>query len=105
MLAIRRGVVEITSRYFGLPSPACTPLVGQQIGRTRMRLDSHGFKLCAATLPGDGWRSQHDAIKWTLHEDMRHAGNRVTAEVFGLFAPLLPQTAQDEVNALPIRKR
>eukprot|EP00973_Karenia_brevis_P000848 117165-Karenia_brevis.AAC.1 len=56
--------VETTCRYFGLPSHACAPLVGQAIGRTRTQLDRYGFKLCPATLPGDGWRDQHDCIKW-----------------------------------------
>eukprot|EP00973_Karenia_brevis_P027729 3822089-Karenia_brevis.AAC.1 len=97
--------MEITSRYFGLPSPACAALVGKMIGGTGMRLDAHGFKLCAATLPGDGWRTQHDTIKWALFEDMRFMATRVTTEVYGLFAPLLPQAARDELEAQPARKR
>eukprot|EP00973_Karenia_brevis_P013324 1809646-Karenia_brevis.AAC.1 len=45
--------LEIASRYFGLPSPACRALVGQRIGNTGQTLDRHGFRLCAASLPGD----------------------------------------------------
>eukprot|EP00973_Karenia_brevis_P003217 443639-Karenia_brevis.AAC.1 len=36
---------------------------------------------------------------------MRAMPRRVTSEVFGLFAPLLPQVARDEMDAQPIRKR
>eukprot|EP00973_Karenia_brevis_P058881 8198029-Karenia_brevis.AAC.1 len=97
--------MEITCRYFGLPSPACAQLVGQPIGRTRAALDKYGFRLCSATLPGDGWRSQHDAIKWTMYDDLRSIGTRVTPEVYGLFAPLLPQVARDEMETQPLRKR
>ena len=97
--------IEVTTRYFGLLSPACAALVGQPIGRSRSTLDEHGFRLCAATVPGDGWRRQHDTIKWALYEDMRLMNTRVTAEVFGLFAPLLPHAARDEIGAQPVRKR
>jgi hypothetical protein len=55
--------VEITARYFGMPSPACTAKVGQPIGATRDTLDAHGARLTAAALPGDGFRTQHDSIK------------------------------------------
>ena len=48
--------MEITCRNFGLPSPASAPLVGQGIGRTGQTIDAYGFRLCAASLPGDGWR-------------------------------------------------
>eukprot|EP00973_Karenia_brevis_P014275 1944250-Karenia_brevis.AAC.1 len=68
-------------------------------------LDAYGFRLCAASLPGDGWRHQHDTIKWTLYEDMRTMGTRVTPEVFGLFAPLLPQAVRNEMGTGPARKR
>ena len=56
--------LEIACRYFGLPSPACAPLAGARIATTRMQLDAYGFNLCAASLHGDGFRDQHDSIKW-----------------------------------------
>ena len=96
---------EITCRYFGLPSPACATLVGASIGGTRNRLDAYGFKLCAAALPGDGFRDQHDTLKWQLLEDLREMRVRATPEVYGLFAPLLPQVARDHYDQLPSRKR
>jgi hypothetical protein len=97
--------MEVTTRYFGLPSPACRPLLGQQIAGSRTQLDAYGFKLCSLPVPGDGWRSQHDTLKWRLFEDSREMGLRPTAEVYGLFAPLLPQTARHELDSLPARKR
>ena len=97
--------VEIACRYFGLASPACAALVGQRIGAARDTLDAHGLRLCAASLPGDGWRDQHDTIKWRVLEDLREMGMRAAPEVFGLFAPLLPQVARGEYDAMPARKR
>eukprot|EP00973_Karenia_brevis_P053982 7498191-Karenia_brevis.AAC.1 len=97
--------MEIACRYFGLPSPACLPLVGQRIEGTRMQLDAYGFRLCAAPLPGDGFRTQHDTLKWALYEDLRRTGARATCEVYGLFAPLLPQAAREELDAQPARRR
>ena len=96
---------EIAARYFGMPSPACAPLVGQMIGNTRSTLDAHGSRLTAATLPGDGFRKQHDAIKWTLAGDLREMGVRNHCEVYGLFAAVLPQGSHDEIAHWPKRKR
>ena len=96
---------EIVARYFGVASPACAGLIGQSIGTTRQRFDPHGARLTAAWLPGDGFRKQHDTIKWRLSEDMREMGVRSRTEVYGLFAALLPQSAQDEVAKWPRRKR
>ena len=97
--------LEVTCRYMGLPSPACAPNVGMHIGRTRAHLDAYGLRLCAATLPGDGYRNQHDAIKWQNLVDMREMGVPCNAEVYGLFAHLLPQVARHHFDQLPKRKR
>ena len=96
---------EISARYFGLPSPACAPLVGKAIGNTRTTLDVYGSRLTTATLPGDGFRRQHDAVKWRLDEDLHEMGVRVRTEVYGLFAAALPQHAQDAIASWPQRKR
>ena len=74
------------ARYFGLPSPACSRMVGQPIGNTRSTLDAYGNRLVTAALPGDGYRTQHDAIKWRLDADLREMGIRARSEVYGLFA-------------------
>ena len=91
--------------YFGLPSPACRQLVGQTIGRTGARLDAYGFNLTAAQLPGDGWRTQHDVLKWRLTEDARELGVRCRTEVYGLFAACIPQEGRSRASRLPARKR
>lgn len=72
---------EIAARYYGLPSPACASLVGQPIVNTRTVFDIHGSRLTTASLPGDGFRTQHDAIKWRLGEDLRETGVRARTEV------------------------
>ena len=38
------------------------------------------MQLAAASLPGDGFRTQHDAIKWRLTEDL-HDGWEVAEEL------------------------
>ena len=96
---------EIAARYFGVPSPACAPLVGQPIGNTRAVLDAFGSRLTTAALPGDGFRRQHDAVKWRLDEDLREMGVRARTEVYGLFAAVLPQNARDAISQWPLRKR
>ena len=98
-------LMEISTFYFGLPSPACHSFVGQQIGSSRDVVDRYGCKLTTAVLPGDGWRTQHDALKWCLTDDLKYAQVRSTTEVYGLFAPLLPQRARKELGGLPLRQR
>ena len=85
---------EVGAAYFALPSPACRSLVGQVIGRSRQTLDPHGLRLTTATLPGDGWRTQHDVLKWRLSEDAREMGVRCRTEVYGLFAAVIPQAGR-----------
>ena len=70
-----------------------------------MLLDAYGFRLCAANLPGDSWRSQHDTLKWRLYEDARAVGLHARVEVFGLFAALLPQAASEEISSWSGHKR
>ena len=88
----------MAARYYGLPSPACQPLLGLQIAGTRLRMDAFGTALASATLPGDGWRRQHDMLKWRLDEDMREMGIRSRTEVFGIFASALPVSARLEAG-------
>ena len=97
--------LEVASRHLGLASLACASCAGARIGNTRTTLDPRGFRLSTAMLPGDDWRQQHDEIKWWLFEDMREMGMRVTCEVFGLFAHLIPQAARGDLDALPARRR
>ena len=96
---------EVTAMYFGLPSPACAPLAGQRIGNTRITLDRYGSRLAAAQLPGDGWRLQHDAIKWRITQDAKEMGVAVRTEVYGLFAACIPQEGRARAAQEPTRKR
>jgi hypothetical protein len=97
--------LETTATYFGLPSPACQADVGQRLGSLRSVLDAHGCRLTTATLPGDGWRTQHDALKWRITQDMREMQIRATTEVYGLFAALIPQAGRALLDSQPKRKR
>ena len=96
---------EVASRYLGLPSPACSNYAGARIAGCRLALDQYGFRLSSATLPGDGWRQQHDELKWRLFEDVREMGMHATCEVYGLFSHLVPQVARGDLDALPLRQR
>ena len=96
---------EVSTFYYGLPSPACAPVVGQRIAGTRATVDPHGCRLTTATLPGDGWRTQHDAIKWRIHEDAKEMHVRTRPEVYGLFAACIPQEGRSRADAQPARKR
>ena len=96
---------EVTARYLGLPSPACRSVVGERIGNTRLTVDPHGMRLTTATLPGDGWRLQHDAVKWRVIADVKEMQVPCRAEVYGIFASCVPQQARQRLDAMPIRKR
>lgn len=96
---------EVAARYFALPSIACLGSVGQRIGSNKSHLDAYGAKLTTAALPGDGFRSQHDAIKWRIYEDLKEMRMRARPEVFGLFARVLPQAARDELGRWTYRRR
>ena len=97
--------LEVATFYFGLPSPACVALVGDPIANLRQVLDAHGTRLTTATLQGDGWRTQHDAIKWQLVQDAREMMFRLRHEVYGLFAASIPQAGRRALDGLPMRKR
>ena len=96
---------EVTASYFALPSPACSPSVGQPIGRCQTALDAYGLNLTTATLPGDGWRTQHDVPKWRLTQDAKEMGVRCRTEVYGLFAACIPQAGCQRASHMPARKR
>ena len=97
--------LEVTATYFGLRSPACQPLVGQRLGSSRVLLDAYGTRLTTTPLPGDGWRTQHDALKWQISHDLQEMHVRATTEVYGLFAALIPQPARTRLDNQPKRKR
>ena len=63
------------------------------------------MRLSTLPLPGDGWRVRHDELKHLIAKDMRGHGVPCTCEVFGLFAPLLPQSVRSDVMAMPVCTR
>ena len=65
---------------------------------TPATLDVYGSRLVTARLPGDGFRKQHDAIKWRVDEDLREIGVRTRTEVYGLFAAVVPQDARNTIS-------
>jgi len=95
---------EMVCVYLGLDSPACNGLVGKPIGSTGRRLDAAGFRLTSVTLPGDGWRQQHDAVKWTVAEMAREANVPVDVEVYGLFEQHIAGVAEFRADT-PFRSR
>ena len=95
-----RELPECFATYLGLPSPVCSPFVGQSVKSTP--LDKFGDAYTTQCLPGDGWRSRHDALKWALSDICRSARWSVEVEPTGLFAKCLPLSAtaaeQDAVH-------
>ena len=96
---------EVTARYFGLPSPACAPFVGTRIPGLRDTVDAFGVRLLAANMRGDGWRLQHDCLKWRIVEDAKEMGVRLQCEVLGVFASSLSAFARESLASLPLRQR
>ena len=80
---------ECLAALLCLASPACTALVGERVGRSTV--DKFGDAVMAASLPGDGFRRRHDAIKLRILGLLRWAGIEVDCEVFNVFAGLIPQ--------------
>jgi len=97
--------LEASTNYFGLASPSCSDVVGERIGATRNCVDPHGCRLTTATLPGDGWRTQHDSLKWQIHQDCKDNHGRINTEVYGLFAACIPQEGRRSLEREPVRKR
>ena len=77
---------------------------GQRVADARYVLDRHGASLTTAPLPGDGWRTQHDALKWRIFGDAKEMGARCRVEVYGLFATCMPQDGRALAAGMPPRK-
>ena len=97
--------VEVMATYFGMDSPACVGLVGKSIAGSTERVDSGGFVLSGVSLKGDGWRTQHDGVKWTVAEVIRQAQAKVDVEPYGLFAPLVGNAGGQQQRGLVVRRR
>ena len=96
---------EVASRYLGLASPTCEQQAGEVIAGSRHTLDRHGLKLSSLQLPGDGWRTQHDAILNCITRDAKEMGVAVRSNVYGLFSACIPQDGRQRFDGQTIRKR
>ena len=97
---------EVSTRYFGAPSPACAAVKGLRFGRGPKTVDEYGFVVSAeASVPGGGWTSQHDRIKRAMAESAREMGQEVAMEVYGLFAAHIPQHGRAAMRELSSRTR
>ena len=86
---------EVATAYLGLDSPVCIPIVGEVIGTRGLKVDRGGFALTTAQLKGDGWRKQHDALKWCVADMARAAEVATEVEVYGLFASVISRRPRD----------
>ena len=80
-------------------------MVGETTGSTRLAVDRYGSLLTTARLPGDGWRLQHDALKWRIHQDCREQHVGIITEAYGLFSARIPQAGRSSLSREPVRKR
>lgn len=66
-------------------------------------LDPYGRALTTAVMTGDGWRTRHDAIKWTIYDLVHGCQVPICCEVLGLFTTCIPQASQ--FHRQSVRKR
>ena len=62
------------ARYLGQPCPVMAPMVGRFFGNAGQKLDKYGRNLAAANLPGQGFRTLHNAIQDMMVSIMKVAG-------------------------------
>ena len=63
-------------------------------------MDPFGDSLMCARLPGDTWRTKHDAVKITLANFCHEARLAVNVEVYGTFSADIPAAATAEDGSL-----
>ena len=73
-----------------LPTPACHPILGWQVGHQGGGVSPFADELNCAHLTGDSWRHRHDSLKVALVNTCNQAGVPVDCEVFGIFCDLIP---------------
>ena len=85
---------EAWSVYMGTASPMCKKWVGTKfvdVFKRKRVVDIHGDNVGAAMLPGDGWRTRHDALKWLLAQQASWAMYQVQVEPNNIFLPWIQQ--------------
>ena len=79
---------------FYVPSPACSPFVGQMVAGKP--LDKFGEVLMCSALPFDSWRIRHNTIQATIESLVNESGVIANSEPYGLFSPLIPTAATSD---------
>ena len=61
-------------------------MVGQRVLKTKLHLDQYGSALhSAVAVPGGGFTTRHDHLKWEIYALCHQYGNGCTTEVLNLF--------------------
>lgn len=82
---------EMYTTYFGVPSPACLPLVGRAIPSAPVRqLDPYGFELDSACMRFAVFDICHDALRDFMFDVAQEVGIRVQWEPRFIFQTLIP---------------
>ena len=64
-------------------------------------MDSYGDNVMSASnIPGDHFRTRHDAVKTVINSFCMTSGIRADCEVYGLFKHLIPDKALEEESSL-----
>ena len=85
---------EAWSVYMGTASPVCKRWVGTEfvdVFKRKRVVDVYGDNVGAAMLPGDGWRTRHDALKWLIVQQASWAMYQVRVEPNNIFLPWIQQ--------------
>ena len=99
---------EICAAYFGAPSPVATRLENQAIysgaGWQRAVCDKFGLKLASLNLDGR-FNRFHDEVKFAIAHSLDTLGVGYSAEVHGVFTPVIPPAAQADARRFMQRGR
>jgi len=100
--ALFTGAVAL---IMGALDPTVLAVRGSRIGNTNLRVDLHGDALGAAVLPGDRWRTVHDAFKFQIFLNAKFLGIAIQKEVYGLFTHFFDLGKRDDYNRLSAREK
>ena len=85
---------ECWSIYMGTASPICQDWIGKGFTDSFKRnlvVDPMGDNVARAMMPGDGWRTRHDAFKWLLHQQTTWCMYQTRVEPNNLFLAWIKQ--------------
>ena len=85
-----------------IPSVICRSKVGEKIGN--MKVDPWGDAVFNATVQGNDFKENHDAVKNSINALFRYAGILSEIEPYGVFADLLPQQPLNRVQGNQARQ-